>query len=169
MLLFAVLGIIFCIFTLLWKTSTKSEAMPVKGEDSLSGCGSQAAEEDIPTSKAAPRAVKHSLLANTVKLYHNDNNLLANGESAGSAVKPEESDRPQATQKPLRTTTSMQDSGPETRERLKFIIGASEDNSSDEETVVKEPPNGAAQPIVSTLNSEQESTTVTPPSSSIIK
>ncbi|KAG7480864.1 hypothetical protein MATL_G00060810 [Megalops atlanticus] len=31
-------------------------------------------------------------------------------------------------------------SGPETRERLKFILGASEDNSSDEDPVVVEPP-----------------------------
>uniref|UniRef100_A0A667YI67 acetyl-CoA carboxylase n=1 Tax=Myripristis murdjan TaxID=586833 RepID=A0A667YI67_9TELE len=40
--------------------------------------------------------------------------------------------------------------GPEARERLKFILGASEDNSSDEEPLVTKPPTGASQPPAST-------------------
>ncbi|KAM9858236.1 acetyl-CoA carboxylase 2 isoform 2-T2 [Aulostomus maculatus] len=37
-------------------------------------------------------------------------------------------------------------SGPGAGERLKFILGASEDNSSDEEPLVTKPPSGASQP-----------------------
>ncbi|XP_017269284.1 acetyl-CoA carboxylase isoform X2 [Kryptolebias marmoratus] len=184
MLLFAALGIILWIFLLLWKINTKSAAMPVEEEESLSGCGSQAAEEDISPSKAGPHADRHSPSAAAVKSYRNENNnLLANGESAGFAVKPEEWDPPQAsskvnrvqpslphaTQKPLGTTTPMHDSGPEARERLKFILGASEDNSSDEETVGTKPPSGAAEPPVTALKSEPDSSEATPPSSSVIK
>lgn len=181
MLQFAVLGLILWISVLLWRINTKSVAMPVKGEESLSSCGPQAAEEDMSTSKTAPRADTYSPSAAAVKLNHNENNnLLANG-SAGCAFKPEECDPPQAsskvnpeqpsplqaTQKPLVANTPMHDSGPETRERLKFILGASEDNSSDEE--VTKPPDDDAQPLISALKSGLKSPTVTPPSSSVIK
>lgn len=169
---------------LLWRINTKSVAMPVKGKKSLSSCGSQAAEEDMSTSKTAPRADKYSPSAAAAKLNHNDNNnLLVNGESAGCAVEPEECDPPQAsskvnaeqpslpqaTQKPLISNTPMHDSGPESRERLKFILGASEDNSSDEEVVVTKPPDDDTQPLISALKSGLESPTATPPSSSVIK
>nr|XP_015828099.2 acetyl-CoA carboxylase isoform X2 [Nothobranchius furzeri] len=175
MLQFAVLGLILWMLTLLWRINTKT-AMPVKGEESFSGCSPQAAEENKSTSKTHPRADKHSLSTAAVKSYLNENNnLLANIKSdpsqASSKVHSRQPLRPQTTQKPIRTTTPMLSSEPEARKRLKFILGASEDNSSDEEVLVTKPPSGSSQPPVSGSkpSSELEFSGVSPSSSSVIK
>ncbi|XP_070759737.1 acetyl-CoA carboxylase 2 isoform X2 [Enoplosus armatus] len=61
----------------------------------------------------------------------------------------------------------MLSSGSEARERLKFILGASEDNSSDEEPLVTKPPSGASQPPTSThRSSPQQASSAVPQSSS---
>lgn len=55
------------------------------------------------------------------------------------------------------TRTPKLSSGANARERLKFILGASEDNSSDDEPVLAKPPTGAPQPRTSNqISSPQE-------------
>ncbi|XP_018523999.1 acetyl-CoA carboxylase isoform X2 [Lates calcarifer] len=185
MLPFAVLGLILWILLLLWRINTKTVAMPVKGEESPSGRGSSAAKEDMPATHTR-HSGEHSLSAVPTTSAHNDNNsALSDGTSAGPCVKTVDSEPPQSsseinselpsspqtTQKPYRTNVPMLSSGPEARERLKFILGASEDNSSDEEPLVAKPPSGASQPQTSSLKSspQQEAPAVPQSSSSGIK
>lgn len=178
MLLFAVLGLILWIFLLLlWRIDTKTAAMPVKGEESPPGCGASASEE--PTA-LTPRAGGY--IPSTTSTDKDDNKPQADGESqvktldyeplqASSEVNSEQPSLPKTTQKPSKAITPMFSSGPEVRERLKFILGASEDNSSDEEPLVTKPPSGPGQPQTSSLKSppQQASSTVPQPSSSGIK
>lgn len=182
MLPFAVLGLILWILLLLWRINTKTVAMPVKGEESPSGCGPPAAEEDVLTTQS-PHPGEHSLsTASTISVQNEENNPQA---SVGLEVKTLDSEALQAscevnsgkpslqptTQTPPITNVPMLSSGPEARERLKFILGASEDNSSDEEPVVSKPPSGASQPPTSTHPAppQQMSSEVTKSSSSSIK
>lgn len=185
MLPFAVLGLILWILLLLWRTNTKTVAMPEKGEESPSGCGPSAAQEDMPAPHSL-RPGKHSLsTVPTTSAHNEDNGPQANCASAGLEVKTADNEVQQAssevnseqippppiTQKPSKTKVPMLSSGPEARERLKFILGASEDNSSDEEPLVTKPPSGASQPPTSTPKSSplQVSSAVPQPSSSSIK
>ncbi|XP_008280275.1 acetyl-CoA carboxylase isoform X1 [Stegastes partitus] len=180
MLLLAVLGLILWILLLLWRINTRAVAMPLKGEESSSGCSPSAAKEDIP----APG--EHSVSTVTTTSTHNqDNSPQSDHESSGLQVKTVGSEAPQAssevnseepsapktTQTRSKTITAMLSSGPEARERLKFILGASEDNSSDEEPLVSKPPSGASQPPNSTPRSspQQAASAVPQPSSSGIK
>ncbi|XP_028270699.1 acetyl-CoA carboxylase isoform X2 [Parambassis ranga] len=177
MLLFAVLGLILWIFLLLlWRIDTKTAAMPVKGEESPPGCGASASEE--PTA-LTPRAGGY--IPSTTST-DNDNNNPQDSESevktldceilqASSEVNSEQPSLPKTTQKPSKAITPMLSSGPEARERLKFILGASEDNSSDEEPLVAKPPSGPCQPPTSSLKSptQQAFSAVPQPSSSGIK
>uniref|UniRef100_A0A3B5AVX7 acetyl-CoA carboxylase n=1 Tax=Stegastes partitus TaxID=144197 RepID=A0A3B5AVX7_9TELE len=165
MLLLAVLGLILWILLLLWRINTRAVAMPLKGEESSSGCSPSAAKEDIP----APG--EHSVSTVTTTSTHNqDNSPQSDHESSGLQVKTVGSEAPQAssevnseepsapktTQTRSKTITAMLSSGPEARERLKFILGASEDNSSDEEPLVSKPPSGASQPPNSTPRSSPQ-------------
>lgn len=166
MLPFAVLGFILWILVLLWRINAKTVAMPVKGEESSAHCGLPAAEEAAQT----PHPGKHSLSTVPTTSTHNvTNSPLAEGTSAGPEVKrghsePSQSSEvnseshllPSTTQKSYKTNMPMLSSGPEARERLKFILGASEDNSSDEEPLVTKPPSGASQPPTSTPRSFPE-------------
>ncbi|KAK5615757.1 hypothetical protein CRENBAI_022544 [Crenichthys baileyi] len=166
------------ILMLLWRNKTTTVAMPGKREDSV--------EKDISTARGCSHASKPSLSAPAPKSKCNDgNNHLASCESAGLSVKGAESDPlqaspkvnsaqaplPQTPQKPSNTIPPMLSSRSEPRERLKFILGASEDNSSDEEVLVTKPPSGASQPLVSASRSatDQASAAVSPPSSSVLK
>uniref|UniRef100_A0A672JIW7 acetyl-CoA carboxylase n=1 Tax=Salarias fasciatus TaxID=181472 RepID=A0A672JIW7_SALFA len=122
--------------------------MPLKGEKSPPDGDLSTASENT----ASPQADEHS---------SSENGPEADGEPAGPAVKTMEPDPPQAgvnsgqpslpqtTHKLPRTKTPMLSSGPEARERLKFILGASEDNSSDEEPLTTKPPSGTPQPSAS--------------------
>lgn len=185
MLPFAVLGLILWILLLLWRINTKTVAMPVKGEESPSGCDPPAAMEDVSTAQS-PHPGKHSLSAvPTTSTRNEDNSPQASSASEGlevkivgaealqasSEVKSGKPSLPPTTQKPSRTKVPMLSSGPEARERLKFILGASEDNSSDEEPLVTKPPSGAPQPPTSTHRSspQQVSSAVPQSSSSGIK
>ncbi|XP_026198560.1 acetyl-CoA carboxylase isoform X2 [Anabas testudineus] len=166
MLPFAVLGFILWILVLLWRINTKTVAMPVKGEETPSHCGLPAAEEATHT----PHPGKHSLSTVPTTSTHNvTNNLLAESTSAGPEVRrglsepsqslevnPELQLLPSTTQKSYETNVPMLSSGPEARKRLKFILGASEDNSSDEEPLVTKPPSGASQPPTFTSRSSPE-------------
>ncbi|XP_040011834.1 acetyl-CoA carboxylase isoform X1 [Xiphias gladius] len=185
MLPFAVLGFILWILLLLWRIDTKTVAMPMKGEESPSGCAPPAAKEDMLTTHA-PHPGEHSPSSVPTTSTHSENGSpLANSASAGHDVETVDSDPPQSSsevnsglpslpltiQKPYKTNVPKLSSGPEARERLKFILGASEDNSSDEEPLVTKPPSGASQPPTSALPSspQQESSAVPQSSSSGIK
>lgn len=181
MLSFAVLGFILWILVLLWRINTKTVVMPVKEDETSSCCGLPAAEE--ATHIAHPG--KHSLSTVPTTSTHNVANCpLAECTSAGPKVKtvhpePPESfgvysepqPLPSTTQKPNKTNVPMLSSGPEARERLKFILGASEDNSSDEEPLVTKPPSGASQPptAIPRCSPEQLSSAEPQNSSSSIK
>lgn len=163
MLSFAALGFILWILVLLWRINTKTVTMPVKGEESSAHCGLPATKEAAQT----PHPGKHSLsTVPTTSTGIVTNSPLAEGISAGSEVKRGHSEPSQ-----YKTNKPMLSSGPEARERLKFILGASEDNSSDEEPQVAKPPSGATQPPASTPRSspEQPSSAGPPTSSSSIK
>ncbi|XP_037633326.1 acetyl-CoA carboxylase isoform X2 [Sebastes umbrosus] len=167
MLLFAVLGLILWIFLLLRRIDTKVVEMPVKGEESPSGCGPPAAVEDKAATQS-PHPGEQALSAVPAISAHNeDNSPQASCASAGVEVKTVDteplqpssevnSEKPSLrpnTQKPPRARAPMLSSGPEARERLKFIIGASEDNSSDEDSLVSKPPSGVSQPPPSATRS----------------
>ncbi|XP_056232116.1 acetyl-CoA carboxylase isoform X2 [Seriola aureovittata] len=178
---FAVLGLILWIFLLLWRINTKTVVMHVKGEGSLSGCGPPAAEEDMSATHT-PHPDEHFLSIVPTTSTHNENNSpLANSASAGLDIKTVDSEAPQsssevnselsslppATQKTYKSNVPKFSSGPQARERLKFILGASEDNSSDEEPLVTKPPSGTSQPLSSTLKtSPQQASSAVPQSSS---
>ncbi|XP_022053957.2 acetyl-CoA carboxylase isoform X2 [Acanthochromis polyacanthus] len=180
MLLLAVLGLILWILLLLWRINTRAAAMPLKGEESPSGSAPSAAEKDILA--AGKRSV--SAVAGT-STNSQDKSPQTYGGSSGLQVKTESSENlqtssevnseqplvPKTTQARSKTISAMLSSGPEARERLKFILGASEDYSSDEEPLVLKPPSGASQPANSTpRSSPQQATSAVPqPSSSGIK
>ncbi|KAF0033826.1 hypothetical protein F2P81_013892 [Scophthalmus maximus] len=159
--------------------------MPVKGEECPSGCGPPAAEEDMPAANT-PHSGEHSLsTVPTTSTCKENPTPPADSPCAGLDVKAVDSGPPQSSaevnsklpslpptaHKPHKTKVPMLSSGPEARERLKFILGASEDNSSDEEPLVGKPPSGAAQPSTSTRKSspQQASGAVTKSSFSGIK
>lgn len=185
MLPFAVLGLVLWILLLLGWINIKRGAMPEKGEESSSGCGPSASQEDMPAAHS-PCPGKYSLSTTPTTSAHNENDRpQANSASAGldvntadieyqqasSEVNSEETPSPLITQRPSKTKGPMLSSGPEARARLKFILGASEDNSSDDEPLVTKPPSGASQPPISTPKSSplQVSSEVPQPSSSGIR
>ncbi|TKS78760.1 Acetyl-CoA carboxylase 2 [Collichthys lucidus] len=176
MLPFAVLGLILWILLLLWRINTKTVAMPVKGEESPSGCGPPAAEEDMPVTQS-PHPGEHSLSTAPTTSAHNEDTSSQAGcapAGQGKAVDTEalqessevNSEKPPTTLTSSTSKVPMLKSGPEGRERLKFILGASEDNSSDEEPLVSKPPSGASQPPASTNKNPQEASTAARRSSS---
>ncbi|XP_068994808.1 acetyl-CoA carboxylase isoform X3 [Embiotoca jacksoni] len=170
MLLFAVLGLFLWTLLLLWRINTKTVAMPVKGEESPPDCGPSAAKEAVSTKRTPNAGERHLSTVATTPAHSEDNSRLADSESARPEVKtvvseplqaspgvnPEQTLSPQTTQKPSKAIAPMFSSGPRARERLKFILGASEDNSSDEEPLVTKPPCGASQPASSTPRSSPQ-------------
>lgn len=178
MLPFAVLGLILWIFLLLWRINTKAVEMLVKGEGSLSGAGPPAAEEDASAARSPPPD-GHSLATGPATSTCNENNSpVTDIASAGPDVKTVEPEPPQTevnsnasyvpltTQTPSKSNVPMFSSGPEARERLKFILGASEDNSSDEEPLVAKPPSGTSQPPSSAMKSSPQQASSAVPQSS---
>ncbi|XP_049433986.1 acetyl-CoA carboxylase isoform X2 [Epinephelus fuscoguttatus] len=163
---FAVLGIILWISLLLWRINKKTAAMPVKGEESSSGCGLPAVKKDVPATKSSHPG-KHSQSTAPATSTHNEDNTTKAASASASgpefnAVDAEAlrvssevtSGKPSLQKTPQRPSKApMLSSGPEGRERLKFILGASEDNSSDEEPLVTKPPSGASQTQTSTQKS----------------
>uniref|UniRef100_A0A667YIW6 acetyl-CoA carboxylase n=1 Tax=Myripristis murdjan TaxID=586833 RepID=A0A667YIW6_9TELE len=103
-------------------------------------------EENKPQAGTASAAC---LEVKTVEAKHLQASSEANADqpSSSSSSLSSSSSISQTASKP---TVPKLSSGPEARERLKFILGASEDNSSDEEPLVTKPPTGASQPPAST-------------------
>ncbi|KAM3610281.1 uncharacterized protein V6R79_001760 [Siganus canaliculatus] len=186
MLPLAVLGLALWVLLLLWRINTKTVAMPEKGEESPSGCSPPVAEENEFAAQSLHPG-KHSLpkvpptpthkedsrpQVSTATAAPEANAVDANAMHTSSEVNSEKPSLPSTTQKPSRTTkVPMLSSGPEARERLKFILGASEDNSSDEEPLVAKPPSGASQSASSSsrFSSQQLSSAAAESSSSGIK
>ncbi|XP_005722276.1 acetyl-CoA carboxylase isoform X2 [Pundamilia nyererei] len=179
MLEFALWGFILWVL-LLWRINSKTVTMPVKGEELPS-----AAEEDVPTARS-PDAGMDPLSTVAAASQHAEHNVpQAASAFAGLCGRILDSDALQGsmeanskqptvlptTQKPSKSVPPMLSSGPKARERLKFILGASEDNSSDEEPLVTKPPSGASQPPSSTIKSSppQAPSVVPQPSSTVIK
>ncbi|XP_077417253.1 acetyl-CoA carboxylase 2 isoform X3 [Vanacampus margaritifer] len=164
MLAFVLLGLILWILFYLRRINSFIVAMPEKGEESPSGGGPAALQEEVP---AAPSSHPGQQCVSTQP--DEDNSLQAHSSSAGLHVK--EPQQPLTTQKPSTSNVPMLRSGPRARERLKFILGASEDNSSDEEPLAAKPPSGASQPSTSAAKSSRHQTSpeVLWPSSSGMK
>lgn len=155
MIIFGVLVLILWILLLLWRINTKTAAMPVKGDEPPSGGQPPAAKEDLRSPHPGEHALSSPL---STSAQNEDSRPQTSSASGGLEVKTaealqvsseansEKSSLPPTPQKPLKTHAPMLSSGPEARERLKFILGASEDNSSDDEPLTTKPPSGAAQP-----------------------
>lgn len=116
--------------------------MPEKEGESLSACSSSAAntcqfEEQSNSSQASSQ----DSLPVTVNYVHSHTSSEETSQSSSSSPR---------SQKSPKRKVPMLSSGPEARERLKFILGASEDNSSDEEPVATKPPSCAPLPSIST-------------------
>ncbi|XP_068167308.1 acetyl-CoA carboxylase isoform X2 [Antennarius striatus] len=181
MLILAVLGLILWVILLLWRVNTTTAAMPLKGEDPPSGCDPSAPEEGMPTKKS-PHPDKHSKstvsttseqiefgrtrvssVSSDLKVKTVDRQAL----QSSPVINTKEPSMPSTTQKPSKTNVPKFSSGPEAKERLKFILGASEDNSSDEEPLVNKPPSGATQlPACTHKASPQQMSSASPPSNS---
>ncbi|XP_042344465.1 acetyl-CoA carboxylase isoform X2 [Plectropomus leopardus] len=179
MLLFAILGLILWILLLQWRSNTKTVAMPVKGEESPSSCSPPAAKEDVSAAQSSRPGGQSLSTVPATSTNNEDHGPQDSGASAGLEVKSADTEALQTSSEvnsetpSLRETTQkpskvpMLSSGPEARERLKFILGASEDNSSDEEPLITKPPSGASQTPSSTQRSSPlQASSAAPQSSS---
>ncbi|PWA19506.1 hypothetical protein CCH79_00006981 [Gambusia affinis] len=168
MFLLPVLTVIW-ILMLLWINKTITAVMP--------GTNKKSDEEDVlrPTGAGlSSRSSQRSTAAPKSK---------SSSESADVSAKSAEHDPLQASCKvnsgqPLLLQTTQEPANPvppmlspRARERLKFFLGASEDNSSDEEVLMTKPPSGAYQPAASAPKSAAElaAADVFRPSSSMLK
>ncbi|XP_029915714.1 acetyl-CoA carboxylase isoform X1 [Myripristis murdjan] len=194
MLPLVALGLSLWVLLLLWKINTKTLAMPEKGEESPVDCGSCAAQEERPATRTSPPD-KHSMATVPATSTHHEENKPQAGTASAACLEVKtveakhlqasseaNADQPSSSSSSLSSSSSISQtaskptvpklsSGPEARERLKFILGASEDNSSDEEPLVTKPPTGASQPPASTssLFSQQVSSAAPRSSSSGMK
>lgn len=120
----------------------KSVIMPDKEEQSLSGSSSPAIgasqlEEGSNDSQASSQDSGPVTVNNVHSQTSHNESARANSLLLSS-------------QKCLRNKVPKLSSGPQARERLKFILGASEDNSSDEEPLATKPPSCTPLPSTST-------------------
>ncbi|XP_038146021.1 acetyl-CoA carboxylase isoform X2 [Cyprinodon tularosa] len=160
------------VFLLLWRNKTQTVAMPGKSQES--------AEKEISIAQSDSHAESLSLSAAVPKSKCIDgNNPPPCFESTGLSDSGAESDHTEAscevfsphpqlqdTQKPSKAIPPRLSSRSEMRGRLKFILGASEDNSSDDEVLLTKPPRGAS---ASKSITEQAIAAVPPPSSVVLK
>ncbi|KAM9823082.1 acetyl-CoA carboxylase 2 isoform 4-T4 [Syngnathus typhle] len=157
MLAFALLGLILWIIFHLRRINSSSVAMPEKGEESPSGDSPSGLQEDVPVAHAS---------------HPGQQCVSTQPEGDNVKVKQQQHKQPLTNQNPSSSNVPMLRSRPRTRERLKFILGASEDNSSDEEPLAAKPPSGASQPSTASAAKSshlQTSHEVPPPSSSGMK
>lgn len=114
--------------------------MPEKEEESLSSCSSAADSGHFDEGSGSSQASSRDSLPITM------NNVPSRTSPEGTS---QAYTSPLRTQKPSKDKVPMLSSG---RERLKFILGASEDNSSDEEPITTKPSSCAPPPFTSTPN-----------------
>ncbi|XP_015253885.1 PREDICTED: acetyl-CoA carboxylase-like isoform X2 [Cyprinodon variegatus] len=171
--MFLLVALVFIwVFLLLWRNKTQTVAMPGKSQES--------AEKEISIAQSDSHAESLSLSAAVPKSKCIDgNNRPQCFESTGLSDSGAESDHTEAscevnsphpqlqdTQKPSKAIPPRLSSRSEMRGRLKFILGASEDNSSDDEVLLTKPPRGAS---ASKSITEQAIAAVPPPSSVVLK
>lgn len=159
MLPLAIFGIVLWMLLLLWRYSTTAVSMPVKRDEA--GPHSAAAQGDFHDAKPPCPGGRFLPTTFSTSAQREDDGTESSSTSGGPEteasdsdtqaqasyeVNPEKPPLPPSAEKPPRTRAPMLSSGPEARERLKFILGASEDYSSDEEHAATKPPSGASQP-----------------------
>lgn len=173
MLYLTLIGFILWILYLLWRISTKPFMIPVKDYKMPSdGCPPSAKED--PSTAQCPPPGEHSLPAVASTSEQNEaprpQTESTSGDITVETLAVEALQAPSAA-RPSGTCAPKLSSGPDARERLKFILGASEDNSSDDEPVVAKPPSSALQPRTSNQISspQQDSCAQADPHSSTIK
>lgn len=158
MLPLAILGVLLWVLLLLWRYSTKAASMPVKEDED--GPPSAAAQGDFhqarppcPGGKFLPTTF---LTSTRIEDDATESSSTSGGPEAETSdsdtqtqasyeVNPDKPPLPPSAEKPPRGRAPMLSSGPEARERLKFILGASEDYSSDEEHAATKPTSRAPQ------------------------
>lgn len=163
MLPLAILGIFLWVLLLLWRYKTAAVSMPVKedeaGPHSAAALGDfRGAKPPYPGGKLPPPVSSSSTPKDDEET---ETETETSSTSGGPETEASDSDTqaqavpevnsenppfPPSAEKPPRARAPMLSSGPEARERLKFILGASEDYSSDEEHVATKPQSGASQP-----------------------
>ncbi|XP_023198872.1 acetyl-CoA carboxylase 2 isoform X2 [Xiphophorus maculatus] len=165
MFLLPALAVIW-ILILLWINKTTTAMMP--------GTNKKSDEEDIFTALRSSCSGQRSISAPKSKSSSESADVSAKRAvrdplQASHKVNSGQPLPLQTTQEPARTVRPML--SPRARERLKFFLGASEDNSSDDEVLVTKPPSGAYQPAASAPKSAAElaPADVLPPSSSVLK
>lgn len=167
MLHLALLGLILWILYLFWRINTKSPMMPVKEDKTSDGCQPSA---KVSSTAQSPPPGEHSPSTVPSTSEQRDGPGPQIGTTPGDLeVKTVDTEAPQVTSAARTSGAHMPSSGPETRERLKFILGASEDNSSDDEPTADKPPGGVPQPLTGTLSSRQTTCTQAQARSSTIK
>lgn len=123
--------------------------MPVK-EDKTSD-GPPSAKEDSSTAQSPPPG-ERSLATVPSTSQQNEGpasqTRTVSGDFEVKTIDAEALQVPSHTPKPS--------PGPEVRERLKFILGASEDNSSDDEPGGDKPPSGAPRTLTSSQKSLEQ-------------
>ncbi|TNN53496.1 hypothetical protein EYF80_036269 [Liparis tanakae] len=162
----AALGLLLWILCLVWRTNTKAAAMSAKKEESPP-VGAPAAGERPPAAAAAPstrgegRGPRAGGASAALAVTEDAVALRASSETPSRGASLQSNP-----QKPRRARGPMLSSGPEERERLKFILGASEDNSSDEDALVTKPPSGASQTLSSAHKSPAQQASAAGPQAS---
>lgn len=144
MLPLAALGIFLWVLLLLWRYRTTAVSMPVK-EDEAAPHSAEAA------AAAARGAVPAAYSSPDTETSDSDT------QQSSPEVNSEKPPLPPTAEKPARGRAPMLSSGPEARERLKFILGASEEYSSDEEHVAPRPPSGVSQPAAANHRASAQS------------
>eukprot|EP00066_Takifugu_rubripes_P024799 XP_011614065.1 PREDICTED: acetyl-CoA carboxylase 2 isoform X2 [Takifugu rubripes] len=166
MLPLALLGLILWILYLFWRINTKSLMMPVE-EDKSDGFPPSA---KVSSTAQSPPPGEHSPSTVPSTSEQREGPGPQIGTTSGDLeVKTVDTEALQVPSAARTSNTRMTSSGPEMRERLKFILGASEDNSSDDEPMADKPPSGAPQPLTNALSPQQTTCTQAQSRSSSIK
>lgn len=151
MLHLTLIGFILWILYLFWRINTKPLMIPVKEDKTSSDGWPHSAKEHLSTAQSPPpgdRSPSTVLPTSEQNEGSRPQIVSTSGDLKVESVDAEALQVPSAII-PSSTRTPKLSSGPNARERLKFILGASEDNSSDDEPVVAKPPTGAPQPRTS--------------------
>lgn len=158
MLHLALIGFILWILHLFWRINTKPLMIPVKEDKTPSDGWPPSAKEDPPTAQSPPPG-EHFLSTVPSTSEQNDGprpQIMSTSGDLNDETLDAEALQVASAVRPSSTCTPKPNSGPDARERLKFFLGASEDNSSDDEPVVTKPPSGAPQPRTSNQTSSPQ-------------